>query len=163
MKKTNNDNHLEEDQKSALEQAIDQAKRYLADYQNLEKRTQGERSNWIKTANKDLIIKFLPVLDDLYSASKHLKDEGLGLIIQKFFGILKKEGLSELPPTVGMPFVPESMRSIASIEVENEKDGRVVEQIRAGYKLNGEVIRPTEVIVGQIKSKVSTQAQESVE
>lgn len=158
-KKTKNDKNNLGDQKSALEQAIDQAKRYLADYQNLEKRTQGERFNWIKTANKDLIMKFLPVLDDLYSANNHLQDKGLGLIVKKFFDILNKEGLTELPPAVGRQFVPESMRSIAAIEAEDEKDGRVVEQIRAGYKLNGEVIRPTEVIVGKKKGDSETSSE----
>lgn len=134
-------------------------KRAVADYQNLERRTQEERSGWIKTSNKELIIKLLSVLDDLYLANKHLQDKGLGLIIQFFFGILNKEGLTELPQTVGMQFVPESMRSIATIEAEDEKEGRVVEQIKAGYKLNGEVIRPADVIVGQKKGDSETSSE----
>ena len=124
-------------------------KKAVADYQNLERRTREERSIWIRTATKDLVIKLLPVLDDLYKANKHLKDEGLRLIIQKFFGILNKEGLTEIPPTKGSLFVPESMRSIATVDVDEEKDGRVTEETLTGYKLNGEVIRPAEVIVGK--------------
>lgn len=152
-KKKNNDN-LGGDQKSALEQALDQAKRYAADYQNLEKRVLEEKSGWIKSANKALILELLPVLDDLFLANKHLQDEGIRLIIQKFNGVLNKEGLTEFI-SLGMPFNPETMRSIGIIESEDEKDGRVIEQIRTGYKLNGEVIRPAEVIVGQGKSKVT--------
>lgn len=154
MKKTKNDNHLEENQKSALEQALDQAKRYAADYQNLEKRINEEKSSWIKTANKDLIIKLLPVLDDLYKANDHLKDPGLTLIIQKLNGILNKEGLTTFI-SLGMPFNPESMNSLGTAEADEQKDGRVVEEVRSGYKLNGQVIRPAEVIVGQKKVELT--------
>ncbi len=154
MKKTKNDNHLEENQKSALEQALDQAKRYAADYQNLEKRINEEKSSWIKTANKDLIIKLLPVLDDLYKANDHLKDPGLTLIIQNLNGILNKEGLTTFI-SLGMPFNPESMNSLGTAEADEQKDGRVVEEVRSGYKLNGQVIRPAEVIVGQKKVELT--------
>mgnify|MGYP001594166437 CR=1 FL=1 len=154
MKKTKNDNHLEENQKSALEQALDQAKRYAADYQNLEKRINEEKSSWIKTANKDLIIKHLPVRDDLYKANDHLKDPGLTLIIQKLNGILNKEGLTTFI-SLGMPFNPESMNSLGTAEADEQKDGRVVEEVRSGYKLNGQVIRPAEVIVGQKKVELT--------
>ena len=135
--------------KEKIEELENQVKRIFADYQNLERRTKDERSIWIRNATKDLITRLLSVLDDLYRANKHLKNEGLRLIIQKFFGILNKEGLTEIPPTNGSLFIPESMRSIATVETDKEKDGRVVEEILTGYKLNGEVIRPAEVIVGK--------------
>ena len=154
-KQKSEEKEVKKDETSLLKQRIEELdnnyKRALADYQNLEKRSKEERSNWIINANKDLIMKFLSVLDDLYRANKHLKDEGLRLIIQKFFGILNKEGLTEIPPTKGNVFVPESMRSIATIDVDGEQEGRVVEEALTGYKLNGEVIRPAEVIVGQKK------------
>lgn len=128
-----------------FENLENQLKRALADYQNLEKRIASEKSIWILSANKELIKKLLPALDDLYLTNKHLEDEGLRLTIQKFFGILNQEGLTEFH-TIGMPFNPESMEAIGTGEGE---EGRVIEQVRAGYKLNGSVIRPAQVIVGK--------------
>ena len=67
-----------------------QLRRALADYQNLEKRITEERSSWIRTANKSLILKLLPVLDNLLLAKKHISDEGLNLSVQKFLDILDR-------------------------------------------------------------------------
>lgn len=92
-----------------------------------------------------MINKLLPVLDDLYLANNHLQDEGLRLTIQKFMGVLIQDGLEEYH-TLGMQFSPELMEAVGTIEGE---DGKVVEQVRAGYKLHGEVIRPAQVIVGK--------------
>jgi len=39
--------------------------RALADYQNYEKRVQDQKTEWIKLANKNLILKLLTFLDDL--------------------------------------------------------------------------------------------------
>ena len=150
----NQKSNLKDEKDNKQEELENQLKRALADYQNLEKRVAQEKSGWIRLANKDLISKLLPVLDDLFLANKHLQNEGLTLIIQKLNGTLNKEGLTEFV-SLGMPFNPETMRSIGTIEVEDEKDGRVVEQVRSGYKLNGELIRPAEVIVGQRKSRVA--------
>jgi len=137
-----NEKKTEENELANLE---NQLKRALADYQNLEKRIASEKSSWIKLSNKDLINKLLPVLDDLYLANKHFQDEGLRLTIQKFMGVLIQGGLEEYH-TLGMQFNPELMEAVGTIEGE---DGKVVEQVRAGYKLNGEVIRPAQVIVGK--------------
>ena len=51
-------------------------KRALADYQNLQKRTENERKNFIRFANATLIEKPLDIIDDLERAAKHLKDDG---------------------------------------------------------------------------------------
>ena len=71
-------------------------KRALADYQNLEKRTEEERQEWIKSGNRNLILNLLPVLDTLFLAQKHIQDEGLNLSIQKFLDVLSEEGVSRI-------------------------------------------------------------------
>lgn len=131
--------------KKKFEELENQVKRTLADYQNLEKRTAEERSKWIKGSNKDLILKLLPVLDTLYLASNHLNDEGLKLSIQKFHEILGQEGIEDFN-TKGMIFDPNLMEAVGAKEGE---EGRVLEEVRFGYKLHGEVLRPAQVIVGK--------------
>src|SRR5487761_1077324 len=59
-------------------------RRALADYQNLEKRVREERINWAQAANKDLLLRILPILDTLMMASAHSQDEGLKISIKQF-------------------------------------------------------------------------------
>ena len=50
--------------------------RALADYDNLSKRVERERQDLGKIASVGLVLKLLPVLDNLESAQVHLKGSG---------------------------------------------------------------------------------------
>lgn len=125
-------------------QMQDQAKRLAADYQNLQRRVQEEKSVWIRSANKDLILKFLPILDTLFLANKHLQDKGLALAIDQFSKLLEQEGIKRIE-TIGKDFDPVLMEAVSTIAGEK---GKVVEEARAGYLLYDTVIRSAQVIVG---------------
>ncbi|MBI2074926.1 MAG: nucleotide exchange factor GrpE [Candidatus Levybacteria bacterium] len=138
------DQELEE-LKKRNEELENQVKRVLADYQNLEKRVQEEKGNWIRIANKELLLRLLPVLDTLMLAGKHVKDQGLQLSIQQFLNALKNEGVEKVE-TVGKDFDPNAMECV---EAEEGEEGKVIDEIRAGYKLNDMTIRPAQVRVGK--------------
>ncbi len=144
MKKNDKQKQQIEEQETQLE---NQLKRALADYQNLEKRIAEEKSNWIRTANKDLIAKLLPVLDNLFLAKKHISDEGLNLSVQKFVDILHEEGIEQIE-TTSRDFDPNTMECVSVVAGEENK---VLEEIRAGFSLNGETLRPAQVVVGSAK------------
>ena len=122
-----------------------QLRRALADYQNLEKRITEERSSWIRTANKSLILKLLPVLDNLLLAKKHISDEGLNLSVQKFLDILAEEDIEQIE-TTGRDFDPNTMECVSVVEGEENK---VLEEVRVGFILNNETLRPAQVVVGR--------------
>ena len=128
-----------------LENLENQLKRALADYQNLEKRIAQEKSEWIKMANKDLILRLLPGLDSLILAKKHTKDEGVIVSIKHFLDILETEGIKKIE-TEGQEFDPNTMEVVSTTE---GKDNVVVDELRAGYTLYGTVIRPAQVVVGK--------------
>ena len=135
--------------KSKIEELENQVKHIFADYQNLEKRVALERREWLIKANKDLIFRLLPALDFLLLSSKHIEDEGLKLSIQKFFDILKEEGVEKIEAQ-GKEFDPNLMEGIKTVEGEENK---VVEELRAGFKMGDQVLRPAQVAVGkQIKN-----------
>ncbi len=123
-------------------------KRALADYQNLQKNVQHERSNWIRAANKELIIRFLPILDTLHVASDHSKEQTLQVVLQQFLDILKTEGVIRIE-TEGKKFDPKTMECIA---IEEGEEDMVVEEVRAGYLLHESVLRPAQVKVGRSAS-----------
>jgi molecular chaperone GrpE len=131
--------------KLKVEELENQIKRIFADYQNLEKRVASERGEWLIKANKDLILRFLPAIDFLLLSSKHIKDEGLVLSIQKFFDILKEEGVEKIE-TKDKMFDPKMMECLA---VEVGEEGKVVSEASVGYMMNDEVLRPAKVTVGK--------------
>ena len=134
-----------EELKQKVTECENNYKRALADYQNLQRRVQEDRINWIQTANKDLLLKLLPVLDTLMLAQKHLNDKGLELSIQQFLDILEKEGVKKIE-TGGKEFDPHTMEGVEIAEGQNNK---VLEEIRAGYMLYDKIIRPAKVKVGK--------------
>src|SRR5258706_15110567 len=128
-----------------LQKTENNYKRAVADYQNLQRRTQEEKINWIKSASKDLILKMFPVLDTLILANKHLQDKGLDLSIDQFLKVLKEEGVEKIE-TIGKEFDPHLMEAITTQQGE---DNKVLEEIRAGYMLYDMVLRTAQVVVGK--------------
>ena len=147
----------DKDQQKQIEESENRLKRALADYQNLEKRVAQDRSDWIKNSNKSLLLRLLPRLDTLIMAGSHIDDEGLKLSIQQFMDALKAEGVERIQ-TEGREFDPKTMEAV---EVGEGEEGKVLSEVRAGYLLNGEVLRPAQVKVGkkEIDQKVEEEAK----
>src|SRR3989344_8788806 len=115
-----------------------QLKRALADYQNLERRIDEERRLLSHLSSALVVEKLLPVLDNLESAQKHLKDEGLEIVTKQFKEVLVSEGVEEIV-SEGSPFDP-NLHEATEI-LESEKDGIVFKVLRKGYKINDKVLR----------------------
>jgi len=131
--------------KQKIEELENQVKRIFADYQNLEKRVTIERREWLIKANKDLILRLLPALDFLLLSNKHIEDEGLKLSVQKFFDILKIEGVEKIE-TKGREFDPNLMEGIKTVAGDENK---VIEELRSGFKMGDQVLRAAQVTVGK--------------
>lgn len=122
--------------------------RALADYQNLEKRTVEEKEQLIFQANKNLLLKLLPILDNLENAEVFIKDEGLKMVKNSFYQLLKSEGVEEID-ILGKEFDPHLAEAVEV--VEGAKDNVVVEVIRKGYRINNKVLRVAQVKVSKGK------------
>jgi molecular chaperone GrpE len=120
--------------------------RALADYQNLEKRIAQSRGDEVKHASAHIVSKLLTAVDTLEKADVTLKDQGLTLGIKQLTDALKSEQVDKMA-VIGKPFDPVSMECIQV--VESDKDGIVVEVLREGYTMHGQVIRVAHVKVGQ--------------
>ncbi len=134
----------------SLKQQIEEFKnkylRALADYQNLEKRVNNERFELMKMANKNLLIKILPFLDNLEKAEIFIKDEGLKISKENFLQILKEVGLEEIN-LLNKDFDPNLAEAIDI--VPGIKDNKVVEILRKGYKFEDKIIRVAQVKVSK--------------
>ncbi|HLD51540.1 nucleotide exchange factor GrpE [candidate division WWE3 bacterium RIFOXYC1_FULL_40_10] len=122
-------------------------KRALADYKNLEKRVIEEKEYILKTAGVAIIAQLLPVMDNLEMVSKHCDDTGLKITVKDFKGIFGELGVEEINP-IEQHFSSDTMDAIETVEGEKDK---VIEVLRKGYKINGNLIRPAGVKVGKGK------------
>jgi len=136
--------------KKQLEELTKKWQRALADYQNLEKRVGLEKEEFAKFANSQLILKILPGLDSLEKAGQHLKDEGLKLALKQLTDELASSGLEKME-TLGQDFDPETMECL---EIAEGEEGKVLDEIRPGYKLNNRVLRVAQVRVGKEKGEM---------
>jgi molecular chaperone GrpE len=113
-------------------------KRERADFLNYKKEETERISGFMKYANEEIILKLLPVLDNLLLAQSHINDEGLLQVIKQFEDFLAKEGIEPVK-AVGEKFDPNFMEAI-------EGEGEIVaEEILRGYTMHGKLIRPAKV------------------
>lgn len=122
----------------------DKEQRALADYQNLVRRTQQERTKLAKFAAKSLIEDLLQPLEHLSMAADQIEDPGLNMVKTQLWQTLEQHGLEEINP-LGQPF------DIDTMEVVEQKDGgnTVTAVVKRGYKLHGEVIQHAKVVLGK--------------
>jgi len=134
----------------SLKQQVDEFKnkylRAIADYQNLEKRVGEERFELMKMANKNLLIKILPFLDNLEKAELFIKDEGLKISKDHFFQILKETGLTEID-CLNKEYDPVSAEAVELIP--GKEENKVVEVLRKGYMFEDKIIRVAQVKVSK--------------
>jgi len=141
-----------------LESVKSMLARALADYDNLSKRVDREKSEIQKIISLRLIVRLLTVLDGLESAQMHLKDAGLAISIIEFKKILSEEGLTEIKPNVGDVFDENLMEAIEV--VSGERDNSVAEVALVGWKfMDGTVVRHAKVKVE--RSEILSEQSES--
>ena len=154
---TGNEFLSEEKKSTNFEEQIniekDKFLRLFAEFENYKKRTTKERIELFKTANQELMLSILPVIDDFERAidqSKNSKEDIAGFILikNKFFEILKSKGLSPINISIGDKFDSETHEAISQIKSEKKNIGKVIEVIEKGYTLGEKIIRYPKVIVG---------------
>jgi len=148
MKKVHDQKGIQEKKIEELESEVSKWKekylRALADYQNLEKRVVETRSEDVKYAAKNIVVKFLPVLDTFAKVQQHLKDQGLDLALKQLGDFLADEKIEKIE-VIGKKFDPHTMECI---EVIGDGD-EVIEELRPGYTMHDQVIRVAQVKVGK--------------
>jgi molecular chaperone GrpE len=146
-----------------LEAARAQAAEYLdgwqrtqADFSNYRKRQEAERQQQVQWSNAALIIKILPVLDDLERALQTMPRglegltwlEGILLIKRKLEMVLEVEGVKPIE-TAGKTFDPLYHEAVTYEETSSYADGQIIAEVQRGYMLGERVIRPALVRVAR--------------
>ncbi len=138
----------------------DRLLRTAADLENFKKRAARERHEVAQSSAAALIQKLLPVLDHFEMAQAAAQtaevpqggiaslQDGIAMIQQQLKSILTEAGLEEVNAN-GQPFDPTVHEAVMQMETPDAPEGQVVQQIRKGYKLHDQLLRPAAVVVAK--------------
>ena len=151
-------------------QIQDRLLRSAADFDNAKKRLAKEREEFLKFALENTIYDLLPVLDHFEFALTHLeaKDEktksirdGFLLIQKQLLQVLAERGLKKIE-ALGKPFDPHVYEAVGYIVSPEKSEGVVLEEVLAGYQLNGKLLRPVKVKISTREEKTSEEKTEEL-
>jgi molecular chaperone GrpE len=154
-----------EELKKQLEECQKQKADYLAgwqreraDFLNYKKEEVERMEMIIKFANEELILRMLPILDNVDVAEKNIPDnlksdenvKGILQIKTQILDFLKSQGIEEIK-VLGLKFNPNFQEAMEEVEVKDKDPGVVVEEVQKGYLMRGMVIRPAKVKINKSK------------
>ena len=123
-------------------------KRAKADYLNLKKEMEAQNKEIREWLSKIFLLPMLEIMDNFDRAGT--LDAGIENIKKQFQDFLKANGVEEMK-VVGEKFDPLKHEAVESVEggppAQAGESGRIIEEARRGYLVNGEVLRPAKVKV----------------
>ena len=146
------DDQRELDQlRRSLEEERDRHVRLRADFENFRRRVARQNGAEHTKGRRESILPLLEVVDSFEHALEHgSSDEvflaGIGAIHRKLMTALREAG-AEPMETVGRPFDPKLHEVVATQPVEGAEPQTVVRDVRRGWRLGGDLLRPAQVIV----------------
>ena len=146
-------------------QTLSQAKAEAEEYKSKLAYMQAEHENYVKSmkklesqlrlnANRELIFRLLSILDDLERAQimvPHIEEnepfiEGLQMVVENLKSAFTDAGVTSIL-CEGQPFDPLRHEAVVREETTEYPPNTVVEELRRGYLLKGELLRPAMVKV----------------
>lgn len=142
----------EKELQKKIDDLTDTAKRVQAEFENYKKRMERDKAEFCRFAEKNLVVKILPMLDSFELALKN-KDKkedfikGVELIYSQMFSLLEKEGLKKIEAE-GKRFDPYFHEALLS-EKTGKEENIVIEELQKGYLFRDNVIRTAKVKVSK--------------
>ena len=132
-------------------------KHVLADFQNLNKKTQSDIQNGVNTKVDEFVLDFLKIYDDFIRAKEvfsenKINTDGLDSILKNMDSLLKKYQVSPID-ALGEIFDPNSHEAISITSDSNLDDNTITKEIRKGYISQNRIIRPTLVEISKKDDK----------
>lgn len=132
---------------------------YLAaEMENMRKRLQRDRENFIKYGNEKILTGLIEVVDNLDRTIDSIADEedgkiksiatGIEMVRKQFLEVLKGNGLESVE-TDGKQFDPKVHEAIAQEESEGKNSEDIIRVYQKGYSLNGRLLRAAKVVVAK--------------
>lgn len=147
---------VEEQLTQDLAKEKDKFLRLFAEFENYKRRTTKERIELFKTANQEVLLAMLPVLDDfdraiveINKSDDELLTKGVELIHEKLKSTLVAKGLEQVDVKAGDAFDADYAEAITQIPAASDAlKGKIVDVLEKGYKLGDKIIRFPKVVIG---------------
>lgn len=134
--------------------------RVHADFDNIKKRLEREKTQMIEYASEQFARDLLPVIDSLEMALSSAQNdeadtaellekikEGIGLTIDNFKKSMGKHGVEEIGTAQG--FDPHLHEAVMQVNSEEHEDGAIVQMLQKGYKYKERILRPAMVSINR--------------
>ena len=160
---SNNSDISNQDNSEDIEKIKKQSESYFkqlqylqADFENYRKQVSKEFENQSKFGNSQIIQYLIEIYEDLKriidnSNSNDSSSKGLTLIIKNIESMFKEQSV-EIINSIGNPFDPNLHEAIAYTENPDIDDNVIISETQSGYKIHGQVLRPSKVNVCKNKS-----------
>ena len=127
--------------------------RALADYQNLERRTQVEISQRVSEKTNGLLLNFINIYEDFIRAENSLSKEkidtsGIQAVIKNMENLLAENNIKPID-AVGEIFDPQIHEAVSMIEDDTLDDGTITQEVSKGYIAGKAILKPSKVIVSK--------------
>jgi len=139
--------------KKNLVSCEEKLKHSLADFQNLQRKTNSDIEFAVNLKIDKFMVNFLDIYDDFVRAktvlaNENLNVEGLNSILKNMNSLLTTYDVKSIN-ALGEIFDPNFHEAISFIEDSTLDDSTVTKEIRKGYISNNRVIRPTIVEISK--------------
>ena len=133
----------------------DKWQRALADYQNLERRTQTEISQRVSEKTNNLLLNFLNIYEDFLRAENSLSKEkintdGIQAVIKNMESLLSENNIKPIE-AIGEIFDPQIHEAVSMVEDDSLDDGTITQEVSKGYISGKAILKPSKVIVSKKK------------
>lgn len=143
-------------QRKLAAEYLDHLQRLQAEFDNFRRRSAKERADTIRYANEQLLLKLLPLLDNLQrglafaekGASADDIVKGFRMVEREFESLLSDFGVAPFA-SLNEKFDPSMHDAKYAMERPDLSEDTVIEEIRKGYQMHDRVIRAAEVVVGK--------------
>ena len=142
-----------------LAERTNDLQRLGAEYANYRRRTQAEREQVIENAKAQVVMRFLPIVDDFGLAEQHgdLAEGPMKAFHDKFMNVLDGLKLQAFGDP-GDEFDAEIYEAVQDMSTGDTKTVGTV--LRKGYKLNGRLLRTAMVIIADPPADSDSESDE---
>ena len=131
----------------------DKWQRALADYQNLERRTQVEISQRVSSKTNDLLLNFINIYEDFVRAENSLSKakidtSGIIAVIKNMESLLSENNIKSID-AIGEIFDPQIHEAVSMIVDETLDEGTITQEVSKGYISGKAILKPSKVIVSK--------------
>lgn len=145
--------NLLEIEKQKVADYEEKIKHILADFQNLNKKTEMTIQNGVNSKVDEFMLDFLNIYDDFVRAKEafsqnKIDTSGLNSILKNMDSLLTKYNVTPID-AVGEIFDPNYHEAISIITDPELDDNTITKEIRKGYISHQRVIRPTLVEISK--------------